>query len=315
MLKLQGLASFVAAAKHMTKVTTFCESQVQAAQAGFLLGQCDSIAVLSLHGSCIPAVLPSTVTELTASFYAPGHCEGKATQPDAFIYHAALLPRLNKLSLVLANDYSKRPHPLHFPVQLRSLQSLKIRKIFLSSPHLDFSWVHRQPTDNLKLELFVDTSDVAIHDSIVQQLSQLALNALRLVVLVPFTSELQAIWSSLKVDKLTLESLDNASDTLHMLPHCSEMVWRYYPPVSSPAYISWQALISHPARIYLEVEGELHVVGTEGSAPDHLGQPWQLQVVCESALHGLPTSQPTLEGQYLLQNAAARAAGWTVQDL
>ena len=54
----------------------------------------------------------------------------------------------------------------------------------------------------------------------------------------------------------------------------------------------------------------LHVLGASLSSLSFLKEPWQLSVRTAKSVHGLPPSQTTM-GAYLLQNAAARAAGWT----
>ena len=95
-----------------------------------------------------------------------------------------------------------------------------------------------------------------------------------------------------------------------MLPRCSELHWDHLSDMPGPAYASWQALTSRAARIKVAVHRELHVVGAGSSAPENLVQPWQLEIHA-SAVHGLPASQPAEGCIYFLQNAAARAAGWT----
>ena len=173
-LRLQGLTRFVAAAEHMTEVDIECTSMPEAAQAGFLLAQCSAVTVLSLSGAYMPAVLPSTVTELTASFSPPGN----TTQPDALIYYAALLPQLRKLELHLSSKGQPKAVSLQAAVQLPPLQTFSIFGIRLSAADVDLQWVQQQPCSNLELDIVADTSDVAKHAAIVEQLSQMTLHRL-----------------------------------------------------------------------------------------------------------------------------------------
>ena len=105
--RLPGLGAFLAAAKQLTSVDIKCNSTMEAAQADFLLWQCSAITALSLCGSYMPAVLPSTVTELDANFSSTATCVCSTSQPDALIYHAALLPQLRRLTLGLLSTNSQ----------------------------------------------------------------------------------------------------------------------------------------------------------------------------------------------------------------
>ena len=83
-------------------------------------------------------------------------------------------------------------------------------------------------------------------------------------------------------------------------------------------YISWQALTRHAAKMVI-LSIKVHVVGAASSSvPDQLHQPWQLQIHCDQHVpYGLPASldlNPTADCECLLQNAAARAAGWTIWE-
>lgn len=309
---LQGLAAFLAAAKQLTDVRMTCTSMLQAAQAGFLLGQCSAVRVLTLSGACMPAGLPTTVTELTANFSSPADCGCTAAQPAALIYHAALLPNLATLRLRLPHGKSRSSFPLQSPIQLHYLETLEIGVIRVSEPEVDLSWVQRQPCRSLTLRIEVDTSDVAKHAAIVKQLHRLVLSNLTMEVLVPSLPELQALWHGLTVDKVELETAAAALEPLQMVPQCSELVWQYFSEGVTPLHLSWQNLTSRAARIQLYMmDGELHVAGASSRAPHHLGQPWQLEIYSAGAVHGLPASQPDKRCKYFLQNAAARAAGWT----
>ena len=311
-LQLQGMGAFVAVARQLTKVNVVCSTLLEAAQAGYVLEQCSAVTELYLSGNCMPAILPSTVTDLTARFSPPGVSECDTTQPDALIYHAALLPNLAKLRLWLPGSKSHVPRPFDHRLQLRLLQSLNVQQIRLSGPYLDFSWVRKQPTCSLELGIVADNSNIATHAAVVQQLSQLLVSTLTLETKVQFTSELQALWGGLKVNTFSLDMRAATLEPLRMLPQCSRLIWTHFPDdVSSPAYVSWQAFTSRAIKIRLFMEGELHVMGASSSAADHLAQPWQLQIDHVSEHHGLPPSQPTTDCRYFLQNAAARAAGWT----
>ena len=268
-LRLPGLAAFLAAAKQVTRVEVVCTSMLEAVQADFMLGQCSAITALSLRGSYMPAVLPSTVTELEACFSGPAKDICSISQPDALIYHAALLPQLRRFTLGLSpvSRTAAALTVLQFPVQLPLLQSLDIYAIHLSAPSVDLKWVQQQPCSELILHIAADTPDVAKHAAIVKQLSHLTLSSISLDMDIPFTPELQALWSGVEVGCLALETTAVTLEPLQMLPRCSELRWDHCPDALCPAYASWHALTSRAARILVTLNGQLHVEGAGSSAP------------------------------------------------
>ena len=309
--RLPGLATFVAAAKQVTTVTIVCNSVSEAAQADLLLKQCSAVTALSLSGNYMPALLPASVTELSAGFSNPAECECSTSQPDALLYHAALLPQLRTLDLHLCTTGQPAAVSLQLPVQLSFLQSLDIYTIRVSAPMIDLNWVQQQACSRVSLLIVADTPDMTKHAAILEQLSRMPPSSLSLEVHmdVPFTLELQALWSRLEVTYLRLGMFAVTSVPLQTLPCCSELCYEYSPPGGGPVYVTWQALTRQPAKISMDVVGELHVLGAGSSPPEHLTQPWQLEVDRAVAVYGPPASQPTTGCKYFLQNAAARAAG------
>ena len=312
--KVRGVAAFAAAGKQLNNVQVVCTSILEAAQASCLLGYCSTVTALSLSGDHMPAVLPRTVTKLTAKFSPPAACGCDTTQPDALIHHAAFLPQLRRLELLFSRISQPSAVLLQACIRLPSLQSLRISTIWLSAPEIDLKWVQHQPCSRLELVVGADTADIAKHAVIVKQLIHMAPSShsaikLSLDMKVPFTLELQALWSGLRVMRFDLYLTADTWAPLQMLPRCSELHLGCSGDDYS-AQISWQALSSRAARILVNMNGELHVTGAGSSAPDNLDQPWQLGVICASSICGLPASQPAKHCRYLLQNAAARAAGW-----
>ena len=314
---LQGLAAHVAAAKQATRVTVEATSTLEAAQAGFLLAQCCSATQVSLRGSFMPAVLPPNTTALNVTFEHPADCAGDPLQHSALICHAALLPQLRELELRLCSSGRPAAVLLSSPIQLHCLRTLEVGPIRVSAATVDLSWLQHQPCARLKIAIKADTRDAAKHAAVVGQLSKLVLGALSLDMRVRFTSELQDLWSRLKVDRFWLDMGVRTSRQLPLqsLPRCSEFFLTQM-SVKGPVYISWQALTRHPAKMVICLLWKVYVLGAgSSSVPDLLHQPWQLQIHCAPHVpHGLPASlklNPTATCEGLLQNAAARAAGWT----
>ena len=211
MFRLPGLAAFLAAAKQMTHVMIECTSTLEAAQADFLLGQCTAINVLSLSGRYMPAVLPSSVMQLNASFSDPSKCECSTSQPDALIHHAALLPQLRKLILRFCSSGQPLAVSLRSLVQLPSLQFLHISTIRVSAPYHALKWVQQQSCSSVSLFVEADTPEIAKHAAIVEQLSQMSPSCLSLKWEVPFTLELQALWRRLEITHFGLAMMTATS--------------------------------------------------------------------------------------------------------
>ena len=261
--RLPGLATFVAAAKQVTTVTIVCNSALEAAQADFLLKLCSAVTVLSLSGNYMPALLPASVTELSAGFSNPAECECSTSQLDAVLYHAALLPQLRTLDLHLCTTGQPAAVSLQPPIQLSFLQSLTIYTIRMSAPMIDLNWVQQQACSKVDLQIEADTPDITKHAAVLEQLSRLPPVSLSLEINmdVPFTSELQTLRSRLEVTYLRLGMFAATLAPLQMLPCCSVLCWEYIPPESGPVYVTWQALTRQPAKISMDVVGELHVLG------------------------------------------------------
>ena len=91
----------------------------------------------------------------------------------------------------------------------------------------------------------------------------------------------------------------------------------FYGVRPSSFYVAWAALSSTAAsvRLHMHARASLRVSGFEASSsiPEQHGRPWQLVVHGAESIHGLPMLGPRLcvkAKHYLLQNAAACAAGW-----
>ena len=151
-----------------------------------------------------------------------------------------------------------------------------------------------------------------------QQLSQVRLQRRTVSLLCDFTAALQAVWATVHAEHITIKSFVGATQGSHaltMLPCCTTAVldlsqsWDLPPAIQ----ISWEALTRHASRvtICLTAPTELHVTGfaLAETQLNQLQRPWQLVVWGGGGVQGLPATQPTKA--YFLQNAAARAAGWT----
>ena len=191
-----GLLDFVCAATHVARMILAPDTMLQAAKANLMLSLCShSVTELFLFGSFLPAMLPSSTTELYVMLVEPERCGGDFTQPEALLYHAACLQNLTKLNVHFSSSGVSGPVLLTSPIQLPCLASLDIEGIRLSAPELELSWVLQQPCQWLNLGIAIDTADLAKHAGAVAQLRQVPLSSLSLTLTIPFTPAMQSMWT------------------------------------------------------------------------------------------------------------------------
>ena len=180
--------------------------------------------------------------------------------------------------------------------------------------------LHQLPLQCLEIMLEIHTSNAARHSAALQALTPLPITKLTLQLWDAFPAPVQRLWSAISVGLLSLgiifgEQVGSNSNPLLHLPSCRRMVITWlggWPFKEALQTVSWSVLTRHASNIRMDLgDLELEVLGAATEAPEHLQQPWQLVVVGAARLHGLPPSQ-LASGPYLLQNAVAIAAGWTV---
>ena len=314
---IPGVRTFIAAATGVTDVRTSSGSLLEALQIEDLLSHGKGVTSLDMTGTPLPALLPPTITQLVISILSDSGPEAAWSEgePSACVYRAGrLLPLLQKLTLCLFN---MSRIVLTCPIVLARLRHLSIIFTATEETRLDLGWVQQQSCTQLHILIQLQVSSTAQHRAMVDQLSRLKVTILTLHIYAAFPEATQQLWYSLSPARWVLwlvfdtdfnSSFSSASHPLQALPHCGRIDIKSYRPI----FITWSALTAHSAHITLfaHKSSAVHVLGAGTGAPDSLQQPWQLQIAEASSVHGLPASQPT-KGRYFLQNAAARAAGWT----
>ena len=310
-----GLAELLAAAANMTSLCIVCRDVLAAAQADYLISKCCPLTRIELTGPCRPSILHETVEELLVEFDAEGgEDDFDPRQVNVLLFHCTRLPRLRWLRLNLG---LLQPVMLTCAVQLRELDVLDIQ-MTLDDFDNSLSWALAQPCGQFFLWVTVVTSDVSRNAAFAQQLSRARLQMLTVTLQGEFRAAMQALWAPVQAERVILKFCGNTqgSHALTMLPCCSTLVLEFWQAWDLPSaiQISWEALTRHANRVFIRLDmlNELHVIGFEQDETSlgGLQQPWQLVVHGGRGVQGLPASQQTKQA-YLLQNQAARAAGWT----
>ena len=329
LIMIPGLDGFMAAATSLTTLFLTCRSPLMAAVADHLLSVTPpALSDLQVHGSDKPCFIPLSVTKVHANFACPSDARPwDSSQVDSFLYHCARLPRLHELTIGSTNHFAPDDGMdavrLTCPIQLPHVDRLAVSLTLNSHTDIDLAWLQRQPCDLLNVGVSIFTWDSARHSALIQQLSRLDLHNLRLLIDADGSDcqATQQLWSSLHVQEAQIilgpsscKAAAKSRMTLAALPCSSRRMWIF--PYAGSLFIPWAALAHPGGDIAIDLAGSanLHVLSADCPDPDSLQHPWQLLVLGTCSVPGLPpASQPsqTADDAYFLQNAAARAAGWT----
>ena len=318
-LSCHGLTDFLAAVDQDAVIQMSTSSMLEAAQADRLLHRCP-VRRLALSGSTLPSCLPSSVTDLRASFWG-GLSEAAmwlSDQCNALLYRADNLPQLTDLSLCLCTALdAPTPLVLTCPVQMANLQMLRLQLDLTAQ--LDLSWVHLQACPNFDCIIFLGTAEFRAHDAAVAQLRGLAIRSLTLRTDVPFGRALQELWSSLRVCSFHLHLLEDAfssaAGALQCLPRSCTNIFIEATALNQVVFIRWAALVGQAANIRLITKpcATVQILGAGHACladVTRLQQPWQLVVQGARSVYGLPAPLAS-DKTYFQQNAAACSADWT----
>ena len=327
-IMIPGLSVFMEASG-VTELGFYCDSPLTAAKADHLLSTVSfpALTTLNLWGFVKPNIFPLTVTQLMADFSCSWDGQPwDSTQADSLIYRCARLPALHKLFFSFENiqppdDYMDLVR-FSCPIMLPDITYLSVMFTLNDHTEIDLNWLHRQPCAELEVRVAIVTSDPARHLAVQQQLSGLRIHSLSVMLeRESCWQAAQQFWSGFTCEEAHIhlshhKVFRQPDQALSALPVCSGQItiWSGAEIDSGRFCITWAALARRGAdiAINLGVRGELYVCAPKQPAPDSLRQPWQLMVQGARGVHGLPASQPTSRS-YFLQNAAARAAGWTEQ--
>ena len=308
-----GLPDFLLAATRLTRLEIHCKSQCSVGQADFLLSKCHFLTRLLLMGSVKPAVIPLSVTDLSAIFEDESD-ELLCEELDNFIFRAERLPLLHTLRLDMSWVSNLC---LTCPILLHRLDTLCVRFALLSEvQQWNLGWACRQPCNRLEVELQIFDQNYAVNSDAAQMMRSLNLARLFVELHTSYDNELQDLWSEVTARESLYLFVANSKAfhaslcPLSTLPASSpETVIQFSSNCSGGQYVEWKALSGRAGsfKIILPPLVVLHVAMDDCPVP--LQQPWQLVVTGGGSVQGLPASQPT-SCVHFLQNAAARAAGW-----
>ena len=237
---------------------------------------------------------------------------------------------LQKLTVTMGGH-----HEIYSRVLLPKIAELRVYSYkWVNVEALQLDWLLHQPYGQLHLDMGLSAtvprilvSDVLQeHRRTVCMLQQLHITSLRLRQKNVFPAAAQSIWAQLRIaERLHLYLSDWADGEVHALPCCHDTsIERLVPfprnlpqnfgSAPPPLQVSWSAIGLQPGRVHICMLGlqRRQIVGFTSLISSG---PWQLVVHSAAGVEGLPACRPFCE-PYLLQNAAADAAGWdcTVLD-
>ena len=314
-----GMARFVKASQGLRLLQLECDQDLlTCAQAESLVSSCCNLKTLICQETFVPHHIPATLTALDVDMCYWSKVSQQEDCPEgqerALLFRLASAPDLQRLRLRLGLNPQMPALP--------SLRLHRLRAVYLSFSvaygPLDLGWLRGQPIDVLHLSVNITVRTLKAHRKLVQQLQGLTIHRLDVDVHADVELEAQALWGGLVVqEELRIKFYDGR--TLLAVPQCK---WRQVgicdrAASAKPFRIHWPALSSCPGWVRLDVETSLgdgdltvEVVGCPGSAPG-FSEPWQLNCWTFGRSYvGLSAPSMQRGAHMLLQNLAARSAGW-----
>ena len=222
------------------------------------------------------------------------------------------------------STYADLPHahlPYQFDVSL-GLPELRVNlEIDLDDwTFLNLNWLQFQPRIVLTVILRINTDLVTKHEHATRELRHTPLHNLTMIWQVPlFSEEVPSMWRLLYVQECLTVQIDfcedNSLQVLQALPRCGNICIRTSIPFAQ-IELDWAAVTSQAARISLCMPSAILSILGGFSIPDDLGGAWQLTVHEADSVNGQGLQGACVIGtDHILQNAAAVAAGWTVDGV
>ena len=316
-----GFAKFLTAATCLQTMCLECSSVVAVAQAERILSGCKQIRELHVSGACILHKLPPAVETLTMQFpgdYTPDEQELDVLLPSAFVHKLVDLTCLRELTLMIQLGVVRLDCHLRIP----GLELLVVDFGLWDDTIVDLSWLRAQACERLHIGIHTHASELEAHSDLTDQLQQLAISELRLQVSHYFPLELQHVWQRVKASTGCCINFEHhglvpgtrEACALEALP-CSPSVHLII--LQGPTWaVQWTAFSARAARYSIcTMPGvALSIVGGCDLPTELQSLPWQL-VIHSSSVRGFHSAVTRLvEGFPIhhLQNAAAVAAGWTI---
>ena len=327
-LPYPGLPAFLGSASRLQRLELRCFDQLAAAQADDILPSCTTGVSLAFAGTHPPSSFPPAMHSLEARFQDARSGSVPPLAPSALLYKLARmdLEHLETLSLVWDQAGSLQdPHvKLDCPKALRRL-NVSITIDLADNTIMDLCWLRHQPCHTLAVRVDILTDLRTQHVKLLDQLRQILVHDLAVTWRYECPQELQQLWQQLTIrDSVVLcfkHTIFSKSSPLQFLPKCPKLtILAYLAHLYSPRlYIDWTAVSNQASRFSIAVSGavSLAFVGSQVAMPDIQG-PWQLGVYSVVGECGLEDphmrNAQTANGRCVqfMQNAAALAAGWTV---
>ena len=315
-----GMAEFLETSQCLTRLELECDvDMLDVAHADLIVSSCCSIKTLICLGSFVPHHIPATLTALDVDMrYWSDICRLREGCPKgqeaALLFRLARAPGIERLWIRLGWNPQLPALPC---LRLHRLRDVKLQFSVMDGP-LDLKWLQGQPIDVLHLSIDIAVGTLKAHRKLVQQLKGLTIHRLDVDVHADVELEAQALWGGIVVQEELRIKFYNGR-TLVAVPQCK---WRQVgicdrAASAKPFKIHWPALSSCPGWVRLDVETSLgdgdltvEVVGCPGSAPG-FSEPWQLNCWTSGRSYvGLSAPSMRRGAHMLLQNLAARSAGW-----
>ena len=313
-----GFSNFLTAATCLRSICLECSSVAAVAQAERTLSGCQQIKELHVSGMCILNKLPPAVETLTMQFpgdFTPDEQELDVLLPSAFLHKLVGLTSLRELTLAIQLSFVRLDCHLRIP----GLELLVVDFGLWEDTFVDLSWLRIQACKRLHMNIHTHTADLGAHSELTDQLQQLAISELHLRILHFLPLEVQHMWQRVNASTCCCMTFEHdaplpGTGILEAVP-CSPAVSliTFHGPTWA---VHWTAISARPARYYIWTRSDvvLTILGGCDLPSELQSLPWQL-VVNSSSVHGLYSAGRRLGGRvpiHYLQNAAAVAAGWTV---
>ena len=310
-----GWPEFLRPACNLTTLCISCHSALEAAQAEVLFTHCSKALRLWVTGTHVPSNLPLSLSSVAVFFSAMGQEHWDPEMPNILLLKLAHLAGLRNLSIWISTQVALLESPVILP-QL----DIKLGFTVCFGTSVKFGWLRLQPLSSLEVSVTLREAGTVVHRLAMGQLQVLPTTTLKLSVQAALSRKIQRLWQQLRptssctVD-MYAEAYASAAAALVALPTCPRITLRLQSRSSDapPTFIKWPALTGQAARVEIVcpwLSAELHILGG-CCVPD--GELWQLTISSSITVQGLSGAVQRGD-KLLLQNEAARLAGWNADD-
>ena len=227
-------------------------------------------------------------------------------QLEALLLTSAGMPSLRRL-VIRTMDMTE----LQSTVMLPPLVEVQVFMATNTCRPLQLRWLRLQSSSTISMHIRVYQQTPSQALQAVSELQTLQIHVLHLETRnTHFPAEIQQIWGQLRCCEQLHLRFWGHHGSVHALPNCELAMISGPSKPSRSFHFRWQAVECRLGRVVISLHKSqsLRVMGY-AELPASCARPWQLVVRSAAGVKGLPPSRATEEA-YLLQNAAADAAGW-----